>query len=500
MALIKCPECGKENVSDSAEKCPECGYPIKKYLSKQKKTIEKRDSVNKIQRDKSESEDSSSVFWSKNLKPILLFTSIALLIIGALVLLSNRNNSLTRIDSEQTSNDEMSTTDINEVAEIDEIEEDYFETPEDIPFVSDSSEDEWNTQGFNDNPNNLHTLKSIRTSGENEFKDYGRVTRQGKWVYFYEDNALYKVNIDNWQPVFIANTPKVTYLNIIGDYLYYIEDGSSVCRMRTDGQMHETLFNDVEPISLFVTDKALTYVSKEQATGTTYNFILNIAQINYSHPSYKVNCGDEPPYVIYMKDRNVYFYTVMTEKYADYIIVEKAAYIEAARDWWLDQLFDGEVYDDSFFDSYRISPTAFFDHGKILALPAGAGYMSKTNIQDTSFNYIDISDSKVTQRSPQNNGWYPGIINIYNDKMISNSYRKVSIIDWSDIDVCDANKASTDYGSVIVKETEDIPEVYVYDDWDFILYTIANNSSGYNGRSVYKINIDGSGFMQLLQN
>lgn len=28
MALIKCPECGKE-ISSSAEKCPSCGYPIK---------------------------------------------------------------------------------------------------------------------------------------------------------------------------------------------------------------------------------------------------------------------------------------------------------------------------------------------------------------------------------------------------------------------------------------------------------------------------------------
>lgn len=38
MALIKCPECGKENVSDSAEMCPACGYGIKEHfdLMKQK--------------------------------------------------------------------------------------------------------------------------------------------------------------------------------------------------------------------------------------------------------------------------------------------------------------------------------------------------------------------------------------------------------------------------------------------------------------------------------
>lgn len=33
MALIKCPECGKE-ISDKTKKCPECGYPIKKLNKK----------------------------------------------------------------------------------------------------------------------------------------------------------------------------------------------------------------------------------------------------------------------------------------------------------------------------------------------------------------------------------------------------------------------------------------------------------------------------------
>ena len=35
MALIKCPECGKE-VSELSESCIGCGYPISKFLAKQK--------------------------------------------------------------------------------------------------------------------------------------------------------------------------------------------------------------------------------------------------------------------------------------------------------------------------------------------------------------------------------------------------------------------------------------------------------------------------------
>ena len=34
MALVNCPECGRENVSDSAEQCPSCGFGVKKYFEK----------------------------------------------------------------------------------------------------------------------------------------------------------------------------------------------------------------------------------------------------------------------------------------------------------------------------------------------------------------------------------------------------------------------------------------------------------------------------------
>ena len=34
MALVKCPECGREKVSDSAEACPDCGYGIKVHVER----------------------------------------------------------------------------------------------------------------------------------------------------------------------------------------------------------------------------------------------------------------------------------------------------------------------------------------------------------------------------------------------------------------------------------------------------------------------------------
>lgn len=37
MALVNCPECGRENVSDTADTCPACGYNIKAHYDKIKK-------------------------------------------------------------------------------------------------------------------------------------------------------------------------------------------------------------------------------------------------------------------------------------------------------------------------------------------------------------------------------------------------------------------------------------------------------------------------------
>ena len=42
MALIKCPECGREAVSDCAESCPGCGYNIKAHFERIKEEERKK--------------------------------------------------------------------------------------------------------------------------------------------------------------------------------------------------------------------------------------------------------------------------------------------------------------------------------------------------------------------------------------------------------------------------------------------------------------------------
>lgn len=68
MALIKCPECGKENVSDSAETCPECGYSIKAHFDKIKYDEEQKRLAKQREQQKIESEKKNKELQAKKKK------------------------------------------------------------------------------------------------------------------------------------------------------------------------------------------------------------------------------------------------------------------------------------------------------------------------------------------------------------------------------------------------------------------------------------------------
>ena len=57
MALVKCPECGRENVSDTAQCCPECGFGIHDYfVQRQNEQIAKENAVSAKQKAKVQKE------------------------------------------------------------------------------------------------------------------------------------------------------------------------------------------------------------------------------------------------------------------------------------------------------------------------------------------------------------------------------------------------------------------------------------------------------------
>lgn len=87
MALITCPECGKKNVSDTAEACPKCGYGIKKHFEE----INAEDIDNKesqiVQEISSEENNSSSENSGGSAHKSLLMAGIIILSILLIVII-----------------------------------------------------------------------------------------------------------------------------------------------------------------------------------------------------------------------------------------------------------------------------------------------------------------------------------------------------------------------------------------------------------------------------
>lgn len=84
MALINCPECGKEGVSDSAISCPNCGFPIANHINEQNNSsIEEK--VEQEKQKEAENETSLNpigLVKKKHRKPLF----IVLIVLGIIII------------------------------------------------------------------------------------------------------------------------------------------------------------------------------------------------------------------------------------------------------------------------------------------------------------------------------------------------------------------------------------------------------------------------------
>ncbi len=88
MALIKCPECGRENVSDSAEMCPNCGYGIRAHFEKirQEEDIKRKEEEKRKQKEITESKDNMP---TKEIKIMAIVGIIIMVFIVGIIVFSN---------------------------------------------------------------------------------------------------------------------------------------------------------------------------------------------------------------------------------------------------------------------------------------------------------------------------------------------------------------------------------------------------------------------------
>ena len=96
----------------------------------------------------------------------------------------------------------------------------------------------------------------------------GNIDRQGDWIYFTNSIGynLEKIRMGGaGSTVLYEGDAKICGLNVIGDWIYYIETGNGIYRIRTDGTKRERLVNSVNGYNLYYMDGALYYALKDTA-------------------------------------------------------------------------------------------------------------------------------------------------------------------------------------------------------------------------------------------
>lgn len=85
MALVKCPECGREKVSDSAESCPDCGYGIKAHFEKIKREEERKKRESKAAEERRKAEIEAKRLKEEQIKSVPKPSKPRISIVGLII-------------------------------------------------------------------------------------------------------------------------------------------------------------------------------------------------------------------------------------------------------------------------------------------------------------------------------------------------------------------------------------------------------------------------------
>lgn len=115
----------------------------------------------------------------------------------------------------------------------------------DTPAESSSSAMDSSTVPESDEP----TVANVLGNTTGNIANAGFIAQQGIWLYYRSaEGGLCKISTDGTGREKLSDDP-VLYINVVGDWVYYIEDSDSssgaICRVRTDGSEQSVLNGDV---------------------------------------------------------------------------------------------------------------------------------------------------------------------------------------------------------------------------------------------------------------
>lgn len=351
------------------------------------------------------------------------------------------------------------------------IEEEIEEKMEESFFVPDCSEDEINTLG--NSYANLSLACVYLTYGEKTDRLTGRVTGQGDWIYWYENGAIKKRNVQG-DTFDLAYVEKASSLNVVGEWIYYLID-DRIERIRTDGKMQEIVLENVCG-SFFVNENILYYVTNKAVSATNYEYYIQEYDIeekcviqSYT-AEYVAENNEACPVLIGIYQNKIYYYYLKGIKLWDeYFTVGYFIYEISEDGTQKYNMYEGELHD--IFVVYMLEEDLIWaKYGD------GNPIISVWDIQSGIENQ-QINNDIVR------NGYNKGIIG-------GPTFRKLYYVQEMNVQALEIDDWWTN-GETIIEEACDICEVYVVG--EYIYYTIDD----YEDAAVYRVKIDGTDWSQL---
>ena len=288
MALINCPECGKENVSDSANSCPNCGYNIKEHFEKINREIEIKKAKEQREKREKEREAAFDRFIEKLKAPISRFKSLTTIkkcicvfiicvIIAGIIGIVNISSSMIRRAQIQTfpSKEAMINSVVGDYADAERIDNPYMFCSINENYVS------WNHEIFIMDSNVSSIKKWDYENGKIIYSDNSEFTvmkngslesTNGVWS-FKKKNYRYSLDFD------------------IKDVRWSEENGKTKCIITIDGTIEKSSGKTIQIEGIAFANESKETQTKDllRATNTKkeplkwdYYFNNSVVELDYN--------------------------------------------------------------------------------------------------------------------------------------------------------------------------------------------------------------------------
>lgn len=349
-------------------------------------------------------------------------------------------------------------------------------TADEVDFISDTPKEQWNTYGNN--------FGNLLYNYGHEYK-VGQITSQGDWVYYYQYGKINKKNVISGEEIYVTSATNAVSLNVIGDYIYYLEE-ATIVKVRTDGEGKEELITNVASDYFLASDQTIAYVIGRQVSSQSFVYSVEVISIKDNKKYTLDTDATDLPQLICMHDSDIYFCL----NYPEYGLIQVYKINCTSGSSYSNEMVFEREYD---FQVSAKTQMTCDDHFFVMKVPF------IDNVYDFTILKYDMDAKHLTElveHADSKAVSCASLYGVYDNHFISGVLQALILIDDSELQEIYSHQGFLDvkynFGTMIVDD-EMADEVYLLG--DRVYYTSKNDKSNpYGEKTIYSVGVDGTGW------